>query len=186
MNQAMTPIHVTRVTTNSDGFGLTEKGETAYISPSLVRDYSITAGQVRKVRLLPNSQDHIDRGVPWRAHFVEPLPSNLPQQMTLPFEPEAPVESQPEPLPEEPAPPVEPSTALEKTILDTLARDRVASTAELASALDTPSPKLRHTLDRMHARGDIIRADVWKTKGQGKAGKALWARSLDDLLKGKA
>lgn len=165
----LTPLSIVRITGKGDGFGVTPEGSSVYISPTLVADYNIEQGTVRNVRLVNNSPGHIERGVPYRAYFIEPIFG----QMELPLEW----------ADDEPAEPVE--VSLEDRIALALDRAGVLSTAELSQKTDVESPILRRTLDRMHKGGELARADVYAPGVQSKAGRALWAQTVQDFLEGR-
>lgn len=170
-------VRVVTVTRAGDAFGVLETGEYVYISPTLTTRFGVEEGQDRAVSLVDNHPDHAERGVPYRARFVSPVPLNEPTQLFLPGMDPADTAHEPEPKPE-PEPEPDPVASRTERILATITKLRYASTTEIAGALGVDSQTTRNWLDSLHLRGEIVRADVFASGRQVKASKTYWAKSL--------
>ena len=168
-------VFVVNTTRNGDAFAVTNEGESVYISPHLVENYDVAQGQHRQVKVAPNNPAHVERGVPWRAFFVVPFGSEV----------EYAPQPQPQPQPQPAAEPVEPEKPRDRVtdeeVLDALGDAIVTTTAGLAKMLNASSIAVRHTLDRLHKKRQVVRADVYADPDQSKASRALWAKSVDQF-----
>jgi len=160
-------VVITNTTFNGDAFGATSDGDNVYISPTLVERFQVEVGQVRKVKLAANSPMHVERGVPWRVFYVEPLGT----QMVLPgFEPQP--EEQPEP------------DSYDDEVLSRIHRDGAISTGEVCDLLGLTANKARKLMERLHRHGDVVRADIHESWGQKKASKTVWLADARHLYRG--
>lgn len=147
-------VIVTNVTYRGEAFATTDDGQGVYIMASLVDQNDVEAGQERVVRVVPNSPRHVERGVQWRAFFVEALKA-------------------------EAAAPIKPERPREDIVVEALQAKEMMCTGDVADLLGIESGQARVLMDTMHRKGLVVRADVFARHDQATASKAVWALDVD-------
>jgi hypothetical protein len=160
MKTGLVEIVVTNTTFNGDAFAAMDDGTNVYISPTLVSRFDVEVGQYRQAKLAANSPMHVERGVPWRAFYIEPLGT----QLSLPgFEPEPEPEEQDD----------------EGIILDHIDEHGFISTGGVCEKLGVSANKARQMMEKLHRHGEVMRADVYTKWGHQKASKSVWIGDHD-------
>ena len=155
LSQQFLDIVVTNITHKGDAFAMTGTGDVVYITPSLVDSCEISQGQHRRIKVVPNSPEHVARGIPFRAYFVERE------------------NDQPTPAPV--------TYATDETVvLEELRACEMMSTGDIAEFLDKDSMVVRRLMDKLHKAGRVVRADVYVNHDQTKASRSVWA--IDDTV----
>lgn len=138
-----------------------DTGERVFINSKLVKKHSIGEEEIRELVLLPNA-DEGKYETPWRAIGV-----SMNDAETV-----APVEPTPRVV----------VAKLEDRIMDHFAiedNQYPHKASELAYVLGEEDLQMQTTLTRMHATGEIAKAQVWAKGTQEKASFVLWAPETD-------
>lgn len=173
-------IKITFVSRKNDGFAVTEDGEKAYISPTLMDRLDPPAGldTVLQARLTENQPDHVKNGVIYRAMYI----AHLPGVATTPTPPVSAVRPEAKVI----APSGDrvlghaPVWFIEATLAE-MAKHKRITAAQIGKLTGMPSADAHGHLNRMHAQKQIVRADVFTSPDQKRVSRVYWARSYKDF-----
>ena len=165
-------VHIVHVTKSGDAFGATRDGENVYIPPSLVAKFNVATGQMRQLKISPNSPEHVERGVAWRAYFIQPEADAAAdeRQLQLPLV-----------YGGQPVPKLDPS--VDEIVWGWLNDNGAATTKAVARFLGVDTIPARRLLDKLHHNKRVVRADVHVGPAQIKASRAVWAVDEADFYR---
>jgi hypothetical protein len=173
-------VFIDTIAVHGCGFGTTDTGERVFINSRMANRLGLTEGMVVTCHVIPNYPDKQEQ-VPWRAIRGENV-----RKVVVQDDPEASLD-QPSPAvfaAAEDGPPAE-VAVLSDRILQHLREVGPTSTSSLTRHIKdlagVGSIEISATCHALHRAGTIVRADVYRVKGQSKASMVVWAMSVEEM-----
>ncbi len=157
-----TTVFIETITRYNSAFGTTSEGDRVFLNTRLIEAVGLQEGDLTRCHVLPNYEDKRDE-IPYRA-----IRAGAPEA-----QPEPDVLEKPETKP-----------PVQEILYEYLKKVGPTSTSSLVSALNDPragTNEVHRACSQLHSDGEIARALVYRTPGQGRASMTLWALSVEEF-----
>ena len=179
-------VFIDTIAVHGCGFGTTNIGERVFMNSRMVNRLGLTEGMVATCHVIPNYPDKQEQ-VPWRAIRAENIRTVVVQDdpehsadeyfqsETCGLDLDALTEEHDKAL----------EAAVSDRILQHLHEVGPTSTSSLTRHIKDlagiGSVEISATCHSLHRAGTIVRADVYRAKGQSKASMVVWALSVEEM-----